>query len=186
MASKAIWSLLVLETAVVAGDDDVDLLRVIGHPDPSFPERVLERVLAYGEDRRLGMVLKQPLGHGDDGVDYLGLRRLQAELAELLGVHLRVFGGVVGEEDHTFFELAQLEHQTLRAGEQLVPQINGPVEIEDVPLVQPLWHPRRTGGLGFATLDHASSSTLYHQYKSLAIILPTTDGGISSACPELV
>src|SRR5215218_1559003 len=152
--------LAVVEPAVVAGDDYVDLLGVLGHPDPGLRERVLERLLAYGEDRCFWAVREQPAGHRDDGIYYLGCWCLQAKLAELLGVHPWVFRGVVGEEDNTFAELAQLEDQTLRAGEQLVSQVDGPVEIEDVALVQPVRRLRPAGGPGFATLNHVTSSTL--------------------------
>src|SRR5829696_5405273 len=108
--------LAVVETAVVARDDDVDLFGVLRDPDPGLPERVLERILAYGEDRCVRLIPKQPLCHGDDGIYYLGGWCLQAKFAEFLRVHLWVFRGVVGEEDHTFAELAQLADQTLRAG----------------------------------------------------------------------
>ena len=91
-----------VEPTVVAGDDYVDLLGVLRHPDPGLRERVLERLLAYGEDRWFRMVPEQPPGHRNDGIYYLGGRRLQAKLAELLRVHPRVFRGVVGEEDNTF------------------------------------------------------------------------------------
>src|SRR5215203_1083206 len=157
--------LAVVEPAVLARDDYVDFLGVLGHPDPGLRERVLERLLAYREDRCFRVVREQPPGHRDDGIYYLGGRRAQAELAEFLRVHPRVFRGVVGEEDHTFAQLAQLEDQTLRAGEQLVSQVDGPVEIEDVALVQ---QPRRlkpAGGPCFATLYHAISSTLSRQHR---------------------
>src|SRR5215204_454265 len=83
---------------------------------PVFPisEEPLKNSL--GEDRCVRLIPKQPLCHGDDGIYYLGGWCLQAKLAEFLRVHLWVFRGVVGEEDHTFAELAQLADQTLRAG----------------------------------------------------------------------
>ena len=95
-----------VEPTVVAGDDHVDLLGVLRHPDPGLRERVLERLLVYGEDRCFRMVPEQPPGHRDDGIYYLGGWRLQTKLAELLYVHPWVFRWVVGEEDHTFAELA--------------------------------------------------------------------------------
>src|SRR5829696_2086046 len=156
--------LAVVETAVVARDDDVDLFGVLRDPDPGLPERVLERLLAYGEDRCVRLIPKQPLCHGDDGIYYLEGWCLQAKLAEFLRVHLWVFRGVVGEEDHTFAELAQLEDQTLRTGEQLVSQVDGPVEIEDVAFVQAVRHPRLAGGSGPAALNHAASSILLRQH----------------------
>src|ERR687898_2848462 len=48
--------LAVVEGAVVARYDDVDLLGVLGHPDPGPREGVLERLLAYGKDRRFRVV----------------------------------------------------------------------------------------------------------------------------------
>src|SRR5215210_783774 len=152
--------LAVVEPAVIAGDDYVDLLGVLGHPDPGLRERVLERLLAYGEDRCFWVVREQPPGHRDNGIYYLGVWRLQAKFGEFLVVHSWVFRGVVGDEDHTFAELTQLEDQTLRAGEQLVSQVDGPVEIEDVALVQPIRRLSPAGGPGLATLNHATSSTL--------------------------
>src|SRR5829696_8766368 len=98
--------LAVVETAVVARDDDVDLFGILRDPDPGLRERVLEWLFAYGEDRCVRLIPKQPLCHGDDGIYYLGGWCLQAKLAEFLRVHLWVFRGVVGEEDHTFAELA--------------------------------------------------------------------------------
>src|SRR5215208_4855901 len=135
--------LAIVEPAVVASDHYVDLLWVLRHPDPGFRERVLERLLAYREDRCFRVIPKQPPGHGDDGVYYLGGWCLQAKLAEFLRVHPRVFCGVVGEEDHTLAELAQLQDQTLRAGKQLVSQVDGPVEIEDVAFVEAVRRLRR-------------------------------------------
>src|SRR4028119_1924686 len=79
-----------------------------------------------------------PAGHGDDGVNDLPGRRLQAKLRQLLGVHPWVFSRVVGEKDDAPVELAQLEDEALGAGEQLVPEVDGAVEAEDVALVEPL------------------------------------------------
>src|SRR5215203_4594688 len=73
--------LAVVEPAVVARDNDVDLLGVLGYPDPGLRERVLERLLAYGEDRCFRVIREQPPGHRDDGIYYLGGWRLQAKLA---------------------------------------------------------------------------------------------------------
>src|SRR5215208_3462204 len=50
--------LAVVETAVVARDDDVDLFGVLRDPDPGLPERVLEWLLAYGEDRCVRLIPK--------------------------------------------------------------------------------------------------------------------------------
>ena len=102
---------------------------------PASRSESLERLLADGEDRGVGwfcsshcVMVTTVLTISDSGVSRPSLR-------QLLRVHLRVFGGVVGEEDDPLFELAQLENEPLGPGQQLVAEVDGPVEIEDVAFV---------------------------------------------------
>ena len=58
------------EGAVVAGDHDIDLLRIVGDRDAGLGERANERLLADGVHHRIGCVLQDPLRRrvhrGDD------------------------------------------------------------------------------------------------------------------------
>jgi hypothetical protein len=126
---------------VVGGDDDVYLGGILGHPYAGITQGVLERLLAYRENGGVGVVLQEPLGHGDHGVDGLLSRRGEPEPGELLGVHLRVLGGVVGEEDYALAQLAQSLDQALGARQEDVAQVDGAVQIEDVAFVEPLGDP---------------------------------------------
>src|SRR5918997_3798670 len=91
---KGNLKLPVLECTVVAGDDNVYLLRLFGDPDTSLAQRTLERFLRYREDGSVRVVLEQPSGHGDDGVHYLRRGRLYTETGQLLRVLLGIFGGI--------------------------------------------------------------------------------------------
>src|SRR3954462_13775367 len=61
--------LAVVEAAVVARDDDVDLLRILRHADPGVVERPLQRGLGDREDDRIGVLLEQPARHRHGRVD---------------------------------------------------------------------------------------------------------------------
>ena len=74
----------------------------------------------------------QPAHRGDDGVGDVADGRRQAEASELVGVLLGILRGVVGQEPHRYARRAQASDRLLDPREQLVAEVDGAVEVEDV------------------------------------------------------
>ncbi len=137
--------LAVVEGAVVAGDNDIDLCRVLRHSDTSGRERLLERRFTNWEDGSGGVVAQQPARHRVDGVEHLFAACRDAQPGEFGNVVVRRAGRVVGEKEDLAVKRDQRLDQTLGPWQQVIAKVDRTVEIEDIAGSKPIgpatpWH----------------------------------------------
>lgn len=140
----------IVKRSVVAGDHDVDLFRVFGDLDPSSGQRTDEWFLGDREYGGVGVVSFQPRHDADHGIDDGRDVDLQPQFVEFLDVHFGIKGGVIREKDRAQIVRLKMLDQPTSPREQLVAQINGSVEIEDVCLICSIWSTGRYCGFDFA------------------------------------